>query len=100
MHARAGLDTYDEESQTSMKLEGCRWCLILGVEHIILVAPSEKAGLQRLYQNITMMRRLPKLGCGVPFGIWTTLVVEVEAILRKWDSARVSRLADYQVECF
>jgi len=66
----AGLETYDEESQTSVKIKGCQWFLILGVQHIILAVPSEKEGLQRVLKDITMMRRLPKFGCGELVGIW------------------------------
>jgi hypothetical protein len=83
-----------------MKVEGCQWCLTLGVQHVILMAPGEKVGFQRLLKDITIMRSLPKLGCGVLVGIWATLAVEFEAILRESDSARVSRLACYRVKCF
>ena len=73
----AGSDTYDEEGQTNVKVKGCIWCLILGVQHIILAAPGEKVGLQKFVKDFTMMRRLPKFGCGVLVGMCTTLVAEV-----------------------
>jgi hypothetical protein len=94
------VDTYDEDSQTSVKVEWCQWCSILGVQHVILITPGEKVGFQKLIEDITIMRSLPKLGCGVLVGIWATLVVEFEAILREWDSARLLQyLAHYRVKC-
>jgi len=46
-----------------------------------------------------MIRRFPKFCCGVLVGTCTTLVGEVKAIPKKWDSARVSGLEYYRVEC-
>ena len=70
-----------------MKVKGRIRLLILGVQHIILATPGEKWAGQELFEP-TMMRRLPKFGCGVVVGIWTTLVAGAEAILKEWDSAR------------
>lgn len=54
-------------------------------------------GIEELFE-LTMMRRLPKFGCGVLLGICTTLVAVVEAIPRNEGGARVLELDRYRLE--
>ena len=78
-------ETYDEECETSVQLERSVRLLILGVEHIVLRRPSSvserctQGGLS--LARHTMIRRFPKLGCGVGEGLGTgTVHVDAAAI--------------------
>ena len=83
-------ETHHEESQTNVQLERSVRLLALGVEHIVLSGPSVVHSQEGSLVRHTMIRRFPKLGCGVPEGMGAgAVVVGARAILGGEESKRI-----------